>query len=103
MPYSKVLEQLKESLQTAYRQAIDADAKLDELKKAGHGKFKAIFPKEQGFTSDSNRFQPYIAELVAQFDRLQAQPELDKTLLEDLVRKLGSVLQTMQSFKQQSK
>lgn len=29
MPHTKVIEQLKENLQIAYRQAIDADAKLD--------------------------------------------------------------------------
>lgn len=33
MPHTRVIEQLKQNLQTAYRQAIDADAKLDELKK----------------------------------------------------------------------
>lgn len=43
MPYTKVLEQLTENLQLAYRQAIDADTRLDELQKAGMGKFSHIF------------------------------------------------------------
>lgn len=33
MPHTRVLEQLKDNLQTAYRKSIDADGKLDELKK----------------------------------------------------------------------
>lgn len=103
MPYTKVLEQLKENLQTAYRQAIDADARLDDLKKAGHGNFSAIFPSDQGFTTQSNRFQPYVSELAQSFEALQSSQELQAKALEDLVRKLANVLQTLQSFKQQSK
>ncbi|MGL5392575.1 MAG: prephenate dehydrogenase, partial [Shewanella sp.] len=77
MPHTKVIEQLKENLQTAYRQAIDADAKLDELKKAGHGKFTYIFTADQGFTTSSKRFLPYVQELVDELTRMQAEPNLD--------------------------
>jgi hypothetical protein len=103
MPYTKVLEQLKENLQLAYRQAIDADARLDELKRAGHGNFNSIFTEDQGFAAKSNRFLPYVQELALNFDRLQDQTQLATEELERQVRLLGLLLQTLQAFKQHSK
>lgn len=102
MPHTKVIEQLKENLQTAYRQAIDADAKLDELKKAGHGKFTSIFTADQGFIISSNRFLPYVQELVDDLTTLESQPTLDPVALETYVRQLGILLKTLQVFKKQS-
>lgn len=102
MPHTKVIEQLKENLQTAYRQAIDADAKLDELKKAGHGKFTSIFTADQGFIISSNRFLPYVQELVDDLTTLENQPTLDPVALETYVRQLGILLKTLQVFKKQS-
>ena len=102
MPHTKVIEQLKENLQIAYRQAIDADAKLDELKKAGHGKFTSIFTAEQGFMVSSNRFLPYVQELVDDLTKLQQHTSLDPVALETLVRQLAALLQTLHAFKQQS-
>lgn len=102
MPHSKVIEQLKENLQTAYRQAIDADAKLDELKKAGHGKFTRIFTEDQGFIVSSNRFLPYVQELVDDLTKLQTETKLDPAALEIYVRQLATLLKTLQAFKKQS-
>ncbi|ABK46794.1 MULTISPECIES: hypothetical protein [Shewanella] len=102
MPHTKVIEQLKENLQIAYRQAIDADAKLDELKKAGHGKFTSIFTAEQGFIVSSNRFLPYVQELVDDLTKLQQQSSLDPAALETLVRQLATLLKTLHAFKKQS-
>lgn len=102
MPQTKVIEQLKENLQIAYRQAIDADAKLDELKKAGHGKFTSIFTAEQGFMVSSNRFLPYVQELVDDLTKLQQHTSLDPVALETLVRQLAALLQTLHAFKKQS-
>ncbi|MCA1897982.1 prephenate dehydrogenase, partial [Shewanella putrefaciens] len=99
MPHTKVIEQLKENLQTAYRQAIDADAKLDELKKAGYGKFTSIFTADQGFIISSNRFLPYVQELVDDLTTLESQPTLDPVALETYVRQLGILLKTLQVFK----
>ena len=64
MPHTRVIEKLKQNLQSAYRKSIDADGKLDELKKAGHVKFNRIFSADEGFTTSSNRFQPYVQELA---------------------------------------
>lgn len=102
MPHTKVIEQLKETLQTAYRQAIDADAKLDELKKAGHGNFTSIFTAEQGFVTSSNRFLPYVQELVDNLGTLENANTLDTAALEIYVRQLGALLQTLQALKKQS-
>ncbi|MCL1141174.1 prephenate dehydrogenase [Shewanella gaetbuli] len=103
MPYTKVIQQLKENLQVAYRQAIDSDNRLDELQKAGHGKFVAIFNKEQGFTQNSNRFLPYVQELATEFETIQESIHTSPETLEAFVKKLGVLLQTLQTFKQQSK
>ncbi len=103
MPHTQVIEQLKASLQTAYRQAIDADARLDELKKAGHVKFDTIFSVSEGFTTKSNRFTPYVQELVAEMEGFIQDPESMAKALENYIPKLGLLLQTMQAFKSNSK
>lgn len=102
MPYVKVIEQLKDNLQTAYRQAIDADAKLNELQKSGHAKFSAIFTENEGFNGRHNRFLPYVQELADDLNLLQPE-QMDKAQLEMFVKKLGVLLQTLQVFKQQAR
>jgi cytochrome c556 len=103
MPYTKVIQQLKENLQTAYRQAIDADVKLDELQKAGHGKFSTIFSTDQGFKAQSARFLPYVQELADELETLQDKIHIEQQALEEHVIKLGVLLQTLQAFKENSK
>ncbi|WP_394130248.1 prephenate dehydrogenase [Shewanella maritima] len=103
MPYTKVLQQIKENLQTAYRQSIDCDTRLDELRKAGHGKFVAIFTEEQGFSQKSNRFLPYVKELATEFETFQDSTHIEPEALESFVKRLATLLQTMQAFKQSSK
>lgn len=49
MPHTQVIEQLKASLQTAYRQAIDADSRLDELKKPVTLNFIPFLPMTRDF------------------------------------------------------
>ena len=41
-----IIEQLNTNLKIVYRQALDADKKLDELQQQGHGKFKALFGRK---------------------------------------------------------
>ncbi|MBR9727582.1 prephenate dehydrogenase [Shewanella intestini] len=103
MPYTKIIQQIKENLQTAYRQSIDCDSRLDELHKAGHGKFVSIFNKEQGFNEQSNRFLPYVKELATDFDRFQSNQHIAPEELESFVKRLATLLQTMQVFKLSSK
>ncbi|MGB0892875.1 MAG: prephenate dehydrogenase [Parashewanella sp.] len=101
MPHNKVIEQLQQNIQLAYRQAIDADTRLDALQQSGHGKFTAIFAKEQGFSTDSNRFKPYIQELVEGLEDIKQ--NFVENNVETLVKKLAAVLQTLQAFKQEVK
>ena len=103
MSYSKVFEQIQQNIQLVYRQAIDADQQLDSFKQAGHGKHKAIFSEDEGFVVESNRFKPYVAELVEEFEELKKQEQPDNQVIADLVARLGVILQTLQLFKQKAK
>ncbi len=103
MPYSKVFEQIQQNIQLVYRQAIDADQQLDALKQSGHGKHKAIFTKEEGFTTESNRFKAYVAELVEEFEELKKQEQPHNQAIADVVARLGVLLKTLQLFKQKAK
>ncbi|GGI69299.1 hypothetical protein GCM10007978_03880 [Shewanella hanedai] len=103
MPHARVHEQLKDNLLAAYRKSIDADGKLDELKKAGHVKFNTIFTQDQGFSTLSNRFKPYVEELALELDQMPTDAQALPIALEKIVRKLGVLLQTLQAFKDQAK
>ena len=102
MPHAHVLEQLKDNLQTAYRKSIDADGKLDTLKKAGHVKFNTIFTQDEGFSTRSNRFKPYVEELAIELDKMPTETSALPAALELFVKKLGVLLQTLQAFKDQA-
>ncbi|GLS82406.1 prephenate dehydrogenase [Paraferrimonas haliotis] len=103
MAQHPVLAQLRSSLQTAYRQAHDADKTLDQLSQNGHAKFEHIFKSDQGFTTESKRFMPYLEEIVSQYDRLEQQPTLDNQKLQWVVTQLGLLLQTLAQLKQNLK
>lgn len=103
MPHTKVQAQLQANLQTAYRQALDADKKLDELKKSGHAKFAVIFGKEEHFTTQSNRFKPYVQELASEMEALPAEEEAFAKGLSQLLPKLALLLQTLEAFKKSAK
>ncbi|MCF1427777.1 MAG: prephenate dehydrogenase [Shewanella sp.] len=102
MPQNKVLEQLQENLQLVYRQAIDADNKLNGLQQAGHGKFQSVFADEQGFRTRSNRFLPYVKELAQELEEMKQQAELAPEDLQLMVKRLALLLKTLQAFKRQT-
>ncbi|MFQ6371573.1 prephenate dehydrogenase [Shewanella sp. YIC-542] len=103
MTYAKVIAQLKTNLQTAYRQAVDADNSLDQLQQQGHAKFAKIFTDEQGFTTSSTRFLPYVQELADIVARLEEETSPSQEQLEHLVKQLAILLQTLARFKVQNK
>ncbi|WP_299491337.1 prephenate dehydrogenase [uncultured Shewanella sp.] len=103
MPHTKVQAQLQNNLQTAYRQALDADKKLDELKKSGHVKFSAIFKKEQHFSTQSDRFKPYVQELATEMEALPEEKEAFTQALNQFLPKLALLLQTLEAFKKNTK
>ena len=59
----------------------------------------AIFTEDQGFTESSNRFLPYVQELVIEFDAMQNSTHVAPETLEKFVKKLATLLQTLQVFK----
>lgn len=103
MPFSQISKQLNENLQLAYRQAIDADEKLKQLKKEGHGKFAAIFRKDQGFQTESTFFLPYVKEIALEQQQITTSNDISQQTLSALINKLAILLSTLQQFKQQMK
>lgn len=99
-----VISKLNENLQVLFRKALDADKALDQLKDQGKGKHSAIFPKEAGFTTSSDRFTPYIAELSDDISNLnefseKREQENFKLTLSAVVKKMESVFVTLAQFK----
>ena len=99
-----IIEKLNENLQVLYRKGIDADKALDQLKSQGKGKHTAIFPKDVGFSVNSDRFAPYIAELSAQIQSLETSPGDNdnsefKHSLSAAVKKMEALFITLAQFK----
>ncbi|WP_417345169.1 prephenate dehydrogenase [Ferrimonas sp.] len=101
MSYNQVIAQFKATFQQAYRQVVDADAMLEQLRQEGHGKFESVFPEGQGFTTRANRFMPYLEEVVGEFDQFEAAPSAEK--LPSLVQKLELLLSTLTQFRESMK
>ena len=94
-----VIEKLNENLKVVYRQALDADKKLDELQQQGHGKFTSLFTKEAGFTFEAKRFKPYVLDVAADVEALSKETALDEKKLTLTVNKLQSLLTLLATFK----
>lgn len=75
MTNEQLHEQLTAQLKNFYHPAIEADEFLTLLSQRKIGKFSAIFAADSGFKADSNRFLPYMEELVAD---QQALPKTDE-------------------------
>ena len=94
-----VIEKLNDNLKIVYRQALDADKKLDELQQQGHGKFKALFTEEAGFSFEAKRFKPYVLDVAADVEGLSKAEQIDEQQLAVVVKKLQSLLQLLATFK----
>ncbi len=101
MSYQTIITELRNSLQTAYRQSLDADAVLEQLQQQGQGKFATIFPTEAKFKTQSNRFGPYVSELADRLVAFEQQP--NTTALAQLVQQMEVLLTTLSHFRQQVK
>ncbi|MCG7532508.1 prephenate dehydrogenase [Psychrobium sp. MM17-31] len=100
MPHTSLFEALKENIRVIYRQSIDADKKLDELRQQDMAKFAAIFNEQQGFKTKANRFTPYAEELGNDLVALQqGNPDDVATNVQPLVSKIEIQLQLLQVFK----
>lgn len=94
-----VISELNNNLKVLYRQAIDADSKLDSLQQQGKGKFSTLFNKDSGFTIEAKRFKPYVLEVASDVESLSTQDEIDQEALKSTVIKMQHLHQLLASFK----
>lgn len=100
MSHTPLFEALTENIRLIYRQSIDADKKIDELRQQDMAKFAAIFDEQQGFTTKANRFTPYAEELGHDLVALQqGNPDDVPANAQPLVSKIEIQLQLLQVFK----
>ena len=93
-----IIEQLNANLKIVYRQALDADKKLDDLQQQGHGKFKALFAQDAGFDFEAKRFKPYVLDVAADVESL-SNDGMDEEKLKKTAIKLQQLLQLLVTFK----
>ena len=93
-----IIEQLNANLKIVYRQALDAYKKLDELQQQCHGKFKALFAEDAGFSFEAKRFKPYVLDVAADVESLSSDG-LDEEKLKQAVIKLQNLLTLLATFK----
>ncbi len=100
MPHTQLFEALKENIRIIYRQSLDADKAIDDLRQQDMAKFAAIFDEQQGFVTKANRFTPYAEELGNDLVVLQQGNSDDvPTRVQPLVSKIEIQLQLLQVFK----
>lgn len=100
MSYQQIAEHLKNNLKDLYRQALDADKRLEAIAKEGLGHHDAILRANEGFRCESKRFMPYLQEIGDDIERLA---ELSKSEFEAnvpmVVKKLQTLNTTLANFK----
>lgn len=94
----QIEEKLQQQLQDVYRQVVDADQYLDDIRKQGGAKFSDVFASDSIFTTSSNKFQPYLAETVQHFESWQADRENEEKL-QAVVLRLQLLLETLATLK----
>ena len=100
MPHTPLFEALKENIKLIYRQSIDADKNIEDLRQQDMAKFVAIFTQEQGFVTKADRFTPYAEELGNDLVALQQGNEDEvPEKVQPLVAKIEIQLQLLQVFK----
>lgn len=94
-----VEEKLQQHLQVLYRQTVDADSYLDDLRQQGKAKFQDVFADNTSFKTSSNRFQPYLQEVTENVELWQ-QNKADEELLQTIVQQLQLLTETLARLKQ---
>jgi hypothetical protein len=95
----QVLAKITENMQIIYRRAIDADSALDKLQQSGKAKFSVIFTEDNGFTTKSKRFGPYVDELAKDISILQSDNIDIKNEITVIVKKMELMLLTLAKLK----
>ena len=96
---TSVEEKLQQHLQVLYRQTVDADSYLDDLRQQGKAKFQEVFADATVFKTNSNRFQPYLTEVTDNVKQWQQDKE-DEALLQTIVQQLQLLTETLARLKQ---
>ena len=100
MSKENVLKQLQENVKIIYHKAVDADQKLQLLRKQEKAAFAQIFTDDSAFKNHSTTFLPYVEELAADLQEIQTDDEAHyKTLLPAIVVKIELLFKTLNSFK----
>ncbi|MBU2882623.1 prephenate dehydrogenase [Psychrosphaera sp. B3R10] len=96
-----IISSLEENLKSLYRKAVDADIRINDLKKQGHGKFGHIFKQEDLFSIKANKFMPYLEETAAKILHLKESGDLTshQAELETVVKQLHLLHKTLAEFK----
>lgn len=95
----KINAQIQVQLQDIYRQVIDADQYLEQIRQQGGAKFTEVFATDSVFDTQSNRFQPYLQELTEHYDAWRQTPA-DETKLQAVIVRMQLMLSTLATLKQ---
>ncbi|EKE84557.1 hypothetical protein [Idiomarina xiamenensis] len=91
-------EKLQQHLQNLYRQVLDADQYIDDMRRQGQAKFADIFTEDSVFNVRSNKFQPYLTETTDYFQQWQNDKN-NEELLQALVQRLQLLTETLARLK----
>lgn len=104
MTNQELHEQLTAQLKSFYHPAMEADEFLTLLSKRKVGKFSAIFSEDSGFKANSNRFLPYMEELVNDQQALpKPEEEGFEIAINALLNKFQKMHQVLEQFSAQLK
>ena len=90
---------LDQNMQEIYRKAVDADTRLNELKKQGLGKFASIFTEQSAFRCNEKTFMPYVAELTEDVARFRdTEDNVDLAVILNKMEQLHKVLAALKNI-----
>lgn len=99
-PMDSLLQQLDENLKELYRKAVDADQYLETLQQQGQAKYQNIFVADGSFTTQSNRFMPYLSETAEQIAAIRHSQQFNTATLARIVKQLELLHRTLAEFRQ---
>ena len=96
--FDSVEQKIQEHLQVLYRQVVDADQYLDDMRQQGKAKFQGVFAEQTIFKSKGNKFQPYLNEITENFEAWK-QNQSNEELLQLLIQQLQLMTETLARLK----
>ncbi|MCM2678422.1 hypothetical protein [Echinimonas agarilytica] len=97
--HALAISMLQSELKQLYRKCVDADQKLDALRKDGKAKFAALFDKDSPFEKEARHFVEYLAELAGDIETLeQEKSEQWPHHLKLLLHKIQMMHQLLEQF-----